>query len=140
MSLSTTTPLTRDVSSRDPPTFPSTLISSKSTSLRVKSATDRTASTAIDANLSCAIETLHCKPERGEGDAHLAPQCCFGCLQQIANVIFCKFNLAPSGPSFHLQDGAYGICDPIKLLHRYLASLLVPVRYPYGMYATINQR
>jgi hypothetical protein len=58
MSLSTTTPLTNEVSSSEPPTLPSTLMSSKSTSRRERSATERTASTAMEANLSWAMETL----------------------------------------------------------------------------------
>ena len=57
-SLSMMTPFTSRVSSSEPPTFPSTLISSKSTSFLSKSATDRTASTAIWANWSWALETL----------------------------------------------------------------------------------
>jgi hypothetical protein len=48
------------VSSNEPPTLPSTLINSKSTSLRSKSATDKTASTAISAYCSWYLETLFC--------------------------------------------------------------------------------
>lgn len=58
MSLSMMTPLISLVSSKDPPTFPSTLINSKSTSLRAKSATESTASTAILGKRSPDLETL----------------------------------------------------------------------------------
>ena len=49
-SLSITTPFTSMVSLSSPPTLPSTLISSKSTSRLSRSATDKTASTAMSAN------------------------------------------------------------------------------------------
>lgn len=48
----------RVVSASEPPTFPSTLMRSKGTSFRSRSATERTASTAISANLWCSFETL----------------------------------------------------------------------------------
>ena len=56
--MSTITPLTRTVSDSEPPTLPSTLMSSKSTSFRSRSATERTASTAMLANLSWALDTI----------------------------------------------------------------------------------
>ena len=59
MSLSTRTPLMREVSAREPPTLPSTLMRSKGTSFRSRSATERTASTAISANFWCSFETLY---------------------------------------------------------------------------------
>lgn len=58
MSLSTRTPLIKDVSDSCPPSFPSTLIRSNRTSFRSKSATEMTASTAICANCRCSLETL----------------------------------------------------------------------------------
>lgn len=58
MSLSITTPCTSAESSSAPPTLPSTLISSKSTSRRSRSATLSTASIAMRANFSEAFETL----------------------------------------------------------------------------------
>lgn len=58
MSLSTSTPLMSVVSASEPPTFPSTLIRSNGTSLRSRSATAKTASTAICANCWCSFETL----------------------------------------------------------------------------------
>ena len=57
-SLSTITPLISLVSSSRPPTLPSTLMSSKSTSLRCMSATVRTAFTAISAICRWQLLTL----------------------------------------------------------------------------------
>lgn len=57
-SLSTITPLISLVSSNLPPTLPSTLMSSKSTSLRCMSATVRTAFTAISAICRWQLLTL----------------------------------------------------------------------------------
>lgn len=68
ISLSTTTPLTNIVSSSFPPSFPSILINSKSTSFLSKSATDRTASTAISAIFLWHLLTLKTNKEKSYHD------------------------------------------------------------------------
>lgn len=61
MSLSTSTPRISVVSASEPPTLPSTLMRSNGTSFLERSATARTASTAICANCWCSFETLYHK-------------------------------------------------------------------------------
>ena len=93
MSLSISTPLMSCVSAREPPTLPSTLIRSNSTSLRSRSATCNTASTAICANCRCSLDTLYDRQDqfravnKGSGANILLPRLVMAVLSKFSVLV-----------------------------------------------------
>ncbi len=130
MSLSMSTPLMSVVSARDPPTLPSTLMRSNRTSLRSRSATCNTASTAICANCLCSLDTLCDRHQCRRGKQkvpgkHFATETGHGSFEQVFCVGLAVLNR---------------VCYAVEVVHCDRARPIEAVCNPDGVNATFEKR